>query len=332
MKVLFIGAQERFETYRPKEGELGAFAASCEKRYLRRGTDARQIAEAGQGAAAIVADPMTAVPGEAIRALPELRLIQSEGVGINGFDRPAADETGVMICNCKGVNAGAVAEQNILLSLMLLRRGICADAAVRRGGQMPMKEAMMLGGITELSQCRVGLLGFGDIARATARRLAPFGCEVSYWNRTRRGEEEERDYGVQYREKEELIGMSDIVMLCLAVTPETAGMVDHDFLAAMKPGAFLINTARGDLVDNAALQDALENGTLGGAGLDTLFPEPVLADHPLLHMAPAAMEKVIFSPHIGGITVGSFTRAHRLIWENLWRLSRGERPLYVTNG
>ena len=132
--------------------------------------------------------------------------------------------------------------------------------------------------------------------------------------------------------KEELIGMSDIVMLCLAVTPETAGMVDHDFLAAMKPGAFLINTARGDLVDNAALQDALENGTLGGAGLDTLFPEPVLADHPLLHMAPAAMEKVIFSPHIGGITVGSFTRAHRLIWENLWRLSRGERPLYVTNG
>lgn len=331
MKVLLIGAKERFETYLPQNGPLGAFAAGCDKVYLPRGASANDIQKAGAGASAIVADPMTPVPGEAILALPDLRLIQSEGVGVNGFDAAAANEKGVFICNCKGVNVGAVAEQNVLLSLMLLRRAVVADAAVRAGHQMDMKETMMLGGITELSQCRVGLLGFGDIARATARRLSPFGCELLYWNRTRRPVEEEREYGVIYCEKADLLARCDIVMLCVAVTPETSDMANDEFFAAMKPGALLINTARGDLVENEALIRALKSGHLAGAGLDTVSPEPVPEDHPLLHLPKEVAEKLVFSPHIGGITVGSFQRAHRFIWENVWRIEKGEKPLYVTN-
>ena len=190
----------------------------------------------------------------------------------------------------------------------------------------------MVEGITELSACKVGLVGFGDIGRAAAERLAPFGCELYYYTRHRRTPEEERRYGVTYLPLEELTETCDIVSLHCAVTDETRNMVDEDFLARMKPTAYLINTARGDLVDNDALARALTEGRIAGAGLDTLAPEPVPAGHPLTVLPPEVQDRVALAPHLGGITEAAFRRAHAHMWRNAERLAAGERPDCVVNG
>ena len=109
-------------------------------------------------------------------------------------------------------------------------------------------------------------------------------------------------------------------------------MVDGAFLAAMKPGAYLINTSRGELMDHEAVRQALLTGQLAGAGMDTLYPEPVTADNPLASLPLDCPGRLILSPHVGGITAGTFTRAHRMVWENLERVARGERPEHVVNG
>ena len=197
---------------------------------------------------------------------------------------------------------------------------------------MEMKEQCMTEGLTELSACKVGLVGFGDIARATAERLAPFGCELYYYTRHRRTPEEERKYGVTYLPLEELAETCDIVSLHCAVTDETRNMVDDALLRRMKPTAYLVNTARGDLVDNAALVQALTEGRIAGAGLDTLAPEPVPDGHPLTVLPQEIQDRVALAPHLGGITEASFRRAHAHMWRNAERLAAGERPDCVVNG
>lgn len=190
----------------------------------------------------------------------------------------------------------------------------------------------MVEGLTELSACKVGLVGFGDIARAAAERLAPFGCELYYYTKHRRTPEEERKYGITYLPLEELAERSDIVSLHCAVNDETRGMVDDALLRRMKPTAYLINTARGDLVDNEALRQALLEGQIAGAGLDTLSPEPVPAGHPLTALPPEIQRKVVLAPHLGGITEASFRRAHAHMWRNVEHLAAGERPDNIVNG
>ena len=197
---------------------------------------------------------------------------------------------------------------------------------------MEMKERCMVEGITELSACRVGLIGFGDIAHATAERLAPFGCRLYYYTRHRRTPEEEQRCHVTYLPLEQLLAACDILSLHCAVTEETRNLVDAAFLRQVKPTAYLINTARGDLVDNEALRQALVEGRLAGAGLDTLAPEPVPADHPLATLPQEVQDRVVLAPHLGGITEASFRRAHAHMWRNVERLAAGERPDSIVNG
>ena len=137
------------------------------------------------------------------------------------------------------------AEQTVLLILMLLRHALEGDEAVRAGRQMEMKERCMVEGITELSACKVGLVGFGDIARAAAERLVPFGCELYYYTKRRRLPEEEKKYHVTYLPLEELAEKSDIVSLHCAVTEETRNLVDAALLRRMKPTAYLRISAGG---------------------------------------------------------------------------------------
>lgn len=190
----------------------------------------------------------------------------------------------------------------------------------------------MAGGLRELSDCRVGLVGFGDIARAVAVRLAAFGCEVCYTARHRLPREEEARYGVTFMALEEMAAVCDVVSLHCPVTDETRNMVSDALLARMQSTAVLINTARGELVDNDALARALTEGRIAGAGLDTVAPEPVPADHPLVQLPAPAAERLVFSPHLGGITEASFRRAHLHMWRNVERLVDGHRPDNIVNG
>ncbi|WP_455581625.1 2-hydroxyacid dehydrogenase [Dysosmobacter sp.] len=328
MKILILGTQARYEAYLPPL----PFIRQQELVFRDKAVPAETLAREVPDADMLFVDAITPVPAELIEKMPKLKLIHSEGVAYDKIDLAAAKARGVYVCNNKGCNAGAVAEQAIALMLMLLRQALPGDRAVRTGRQMEMKERCMTQGLRELSDCRVGLVGFGDIAKATAQRLAAFGCEVYYYTLHRRSREEEACCGVSYMALEELSAACDIISLHCPVTDKTRNMVDRAFLERMKAAALLINTARGELVDNLALRQALLEGRIAGAGLDTVAPEPVAADHPLLTLPAPACDRLVLAPHLGGITGASFRRAHLHMWRNAERVADGHKPDNIVNG
>lgn len=169
-----------------------------------------------------------------------------------------------------------------------------------------MKQKAIAAHAPGLFQCAVGLVGFGDTAQATARRLASFGCKLYYYTRHRRPPQVEEDFGVTYLPLEELTAQCDIISLHCAVTDETREMVDGAFLARMKPNSILVNCGRGDLVDNQALRKALIDGTIRGAALDTIFPEPTPGDHPLVDLPPGGQRSGGLQLPPGGQLRGGF--------------------------
>lgn len=328
MKVLVIGDRGRYEKYRPPQLRFEDYHTV----FLPRGTeDARLLAEGGD-AGAILADAISPVGGSLIDAMSSLRLIHSEGVAYDKIDTTAAAARGIYVCNNKGFNAGAVAEQAILLMLALLRRLVPGDAAVRAGRQIEMKETAMVQGIQELGDCSVGLVGFGDIARATAARLRAFGSSVYYYTPSQKPHSLEQACHVSYLPLDALLAECDIISFHAPVGPATLGMANEAFFAQMKPTAFFINTARGEVVDNMALRNALIKGVIAGAGLDTVHPEPTAADNPVVDLPPAVRDRVVFSPHLGGITQGSFRRGHSTMWANVLKVKLGQKPDNVVNG
>lgn len=324
---MIIGPQARFDKYMPAM----EYVNTVEKVFVSKEDTVEAMYEAGGDADAIFADAIAKVPGELIRKMPNLKLIHSEGVGYNGIDIAAANEKGIIVCNNKGINDVAVAEQAVMLMLGLLRTILVGDREVRAGHQIQMKERRMVGGIAELSDCKIGLLGFGDIGKATCKLLKAFGCEVCYNDYYRMSEDNEKAYGVTYVSVDEMIETCDIISIHVPVTPTTTGMVNEEFLKKMKPTAYLVNTARGEIVDNEALAQALCEGWIAGAGLDVIAPEPVPADHLLLHLPEEAADKLLLAPHLGGITTSTFKRGHRNLWTALQLVEKGEVPPHKVN-
>ena len=327
LKLLIIGDKARVEKYLPAMELVGRI----QRIVLSRGSSDVEILTAAADANFIMADAISPVSAELMAAMPALRLIHSEGVAYNAIDTAAARSSGIYVCNCKGVNAAAVAEQAVLLMLACLRDAVNCDAALRGGQQIQTKERMMAAGFKELGDCKIGFIGAGDIAQATMRRLAGWGCDLAYFKRSPLTTDEEQRLGAAFEALEQLLASSDIVSIHVPVTAETENMVDAEFLAAMKPGSILINTARGEIVHQEALAEALVSGHLAAAGLDTLSPEPVSSDHILLNLPQEASRRIVFSPHIGGVSEGTFYRAHRMVWENIARVVAGDAPINIVN-
>ena len=328
MKVLILGPKARYEAYMPE------FVAQLpfETAYCSLDQSPRQAARENADAQILFTDPIVDVTGELMDLMPDLKLIQSEGVAYNRVDLEAARARNIFVCNNKGCNADSVAEHTVMLMLMALRHGITGHNAVRAGRQIQMKEAVMASNSPELGLSTVGLVGFGDIAQATARRLAPFGCRMYYYTRTRRPPEVEAEFHVTYLPLEELAAACDIISLHCAVNDQTRGMVNEGLIARMKPSVVLVNTARGDLLDNQAVREALIQGRIGSIAMDTLAPEPTPADHPLVDLPPEAADRAIYSPHLGGNTGGSFHRAHTNMWTSARLVLEGKRPNFIVNG
>ena len=285
-------------------------------------SDRQQLLNDAENTELLFLDAMGKADRELIDRMPQLKLIHSEGVGYQGVDVEYATEKGIIVCNNKGVNDTAVAEDALLLMLSCLKQIITGHQSVYDGRQIEVKKASF-GVIRELSQCTVGLIGFGDIARATAKFCNALGARVIYTNRTRYQELEE-EYDVAYCSMDELLKQSDFVSLHVAVTEDTREMVDSEFLSKMRDDAFLINTSRGDLVNNEALLNALLNNEIAGAGLDVISPEPVERDNILLD--ERVRDKLILTPHIAGITNLTVKRIYKNIWENITNYING-KPL-----
>jgi phosphoglycerate dehydrogenase-like enzyme len=250
-----------------------------------------------------------------IAAAPRLRLIQKIGVGVNTIDLDAAKARDIPVCNLPGTNSRAVAELGIGLMLGVLKRFIRFDTGLRAG---VWSDPVLQDGIGELAGRTVGLIGYGAIPRLLAPILAAFGCRILYTPRR-----DVPDALGERRSLEALLAESDIVSLHVPLTAETERMIDAAALARMKPGAILINTARGGLVDQAALTDALRTGRLGGAGLDVFATEPAAADDPLFRLP-----NVVVTPHVAWITTGTFDRGFTVAAENCRRVAAGAALLH----
>jgi D-3-phosphoglycerate dehydrogenase / 2-oxoglutarate reductase len=253
-----------------------------------------------------------------IEAAQNLAVIARYGVGVDRVDIPAATARGIAVTNTPGANSVAVAELTIALVLALARDLRRADAATRRG-EWPRLSGVGLRGKT------VGLVGFGSVGREVASRLRAFGCRILTSDPFVPAETAEA-CGVRLVSLEELLAAADFVSLHASLHPTTAGMVDEGFLQKMKPGAFLVNTARGELIDEAALKHALEMGRMGGAALDCFSREPLPADHPLLRLP-----QVIVTPHTASHTDEATNAMGRMSLEACLAVLRGDRSPYTVN-
>ena len=258
--------------------------------------------------------PITAAD---IAAAPKLRLIQKIGVGVNTIDLEAARARGIAVCNLPGTNSRAVAEMTLLLMLGALRRVAHLDAETRagRGWSQP---AALQDGLFELAGRKVGLVGYGAVPKILAPVLQTLGCEVLYT-----AQSPKPDAIGSFRSMGALLSESDIVSLHIPETPETRGRINAVAIARMTPGAVLVNTARGGLVDQAALVAALRSGHLAAAGLDVFTAEPTDPADPLL-----SLPNVVLTPHVAWLTTGTFARSFSIAAENCRRLEHGQPLLH----
>jgi phosphoglycerate dehydrogenase-like enzyme len=218
-----------------------------------------------------------------------LRLIQKLGIGVNTIDLDAARRRMVAVCNTPGANSRAVAEMALLLMLAVLRRLPDLVERCRSGWAIP---DFLQENLSELGGRVVGLVGFGAVPAILAPVLTALGAEVIYFDAVQKA-----GVSFPYLPLDELIARSDILSLHVPLTADTEKLIDAARLKRMKPGSILINTARGELLDEAALIDVLRNGPLAAAGLDVFAEEPTPPDNPLLHLP-----NVIASPHAAWLT------------------------------
>ncbi len=326
-KVLILTSQKRIEKF----SDLSILSKDWELIYGEHLTSDDAVIDAAADADFIFADAVREVSKTLINNLPKLKLIHSEGVGFNKIDADAAKKKGIYVCNNTAANSAAVAEHTILLMLGLQRRILEGDQMVRNGSQIQAKGQFILNGIPELGSCHIGLVGMGSIAIETAKRLKSFGSKLSYFSRSRKTQTENQ-LELTYMPLDELCKQCDIISLHLPVTPETTGLFNKDRLSLMKPTTLLINTARGELIVQEDLVTALVDGKLAGAGLDTMYPEPVTLDNPLLHLPEDSRYKLLFTPHIGGTTKQAFEKMHKTVWSNFLAVANGERPINIVNG
>lgn len=256
-------------------------------------------------------EPVTAA---VIAAAPRLKVISKHGVGYENIDLEAARRRGIPVAIAGGAIADSVADLAMGLLLALARQIPLGDRTTRQG------EWRRLVGI-ELRDKTLGLVGLGQIGKGVCRRARSFGMQVVAYD-LYPDAAFAQNWGVRYRTLAELLAGSDFVSLHAPVTPTTRGMIDAAALALMQPGAYLINTARGELVDEAALYTALREGRLAGAASDVFVGEPPRAN-PLL-----TLDNFIAAPHIGGQTHDGLRRMGEVTAENAIRVLQGQEPLY----
>jgi len=260
------------------------------------------------------------VTEEVLESAPLLRLVQKIGVGVDTIDLEAARRRGVAVANMPGTNTQAVAEAALALMLAALRNIAGLDRACHAGnGWSPPDETRARRNtLGEISGRTVGLVGAGAVASRLVGPLRALGAHVIYTDR-----HERPGLGIERRDLEDLLETSDVVSLHLPLTSETEGIIGHRTLARIKPGAILVNTARGGLVEETALVEALTNGRLLAAGLDVLSEEPPPPGHPLL-----SLDNVVLTPHVAWLTRETLTRSFDVALENVRRLRDGRDLLF----
>jgi glyoxylate reductase len=259
---------------------------------------------------------------ELLRAAPKLRIAANVAVGFDNIDVAACTKRGVVATNTPGVLDETTADFAWTLLMAAARRLGEGEALARSGNWKGWDLDQLVG--TDVWGKTLGIVGFGRIGRAVARRASGFQMKVIYTDAVRAPAEVERDLRVEFRETNALLAESDFISVHVPLLPETRGLFDAPKFHRMKPTAFLINTSRGPVVDEAALVAALESGKIAGAGLDVYENEPFI--HPGLKRA-----NVVLAPHIASASLETRTKMACIAAENIVALFQGQRPANVLN-
>lgn len=263
------------------------------------------------------------IDDEILAANPRLKVVANFAVGFNNIDVEAATKRGIPVTNTPGVLTDTTADMAWALLMSAARRVAEGDRFVRTRGWQGWGPLQFLGG--DITGATLGLVGLGRIGKAMIPRAKGFDMKVIYWNRTRMSVDEETQLGVTYCELDEVLGQSDFVSLHVALNQETQHLIDESKLALMKPTATIINTARGPVIDERALVDALKSGVIASAGLDVYEREPILEDE--LYDLPNA----VLAPHLGSGTIGTRTKMGNMAVENCLAACHGQRPPNLVN-
>lgn len=250
---------------------------------------------------------------------PQLRVVANVGVGYDNVDVAACAARGVIVTNTPGVLTDATADLAFALILMATRRLGEAERLVRAGRPWGFTLDFMLG--TGITGKTLGIVGLGQIGTAVAHRASAAGMEIVYTGRGPVSPELESELAARFVSLDELLATADVISIHTPLTDETRGLIDQAALARMKPTAFLVNTSRGAVVDEAVLAQALRDGTIAGAGLD------VYAHEPAVHPALLELENVVLLPHLGSATVETRTAMAVLAARNALAVVSGEEPL-----
>jgi D-3-phosphoglycerate dehydrogenase len=251
-----------------------------------------------------------------IRAAPRLKLLHKWGIGVDKFDLDAARAARIPVAITAGANAGAVSEHTVMLMLATYRYLALADRRLREGKWI---RPQVRGMAYQLSGKTVGILGFGNVGRMVAHRLAGFDVAILYHDIRRADRPTDKALRAQPVTFDALLERSDVLSVHVPLTKVTRGMINADTLARMKPGAILVNAARGEVVDEPALYDALASGRLRGAGLDVFAKEPADPDNPLFKL-----DQVVVTPHIAGSAIDLVADIARHAFSNMQAVLNGE--------
>jgi glycerate dehydrogenase len=287
-------------------------------------TDDAELLDRAAGAAAIVTNKAS-LSRETIEKLPDLRFIAVTATGYNIVDVGAARERGIPVSNVPGYSSNSVAQHTFALLLELTNRVGEHSVSVHGGDWVRSPDfAYWLTPVSELAEKTFGIVGFGDIGRRVARIALAFGMRVMVCSRTRKDPADSEHFA--WAELDELASGADVISLHCPQTSDTAGMIDGAFLRRMKPSAFLINTARGGLVVEQDLAEALRAGRLAGAAVDVVSAEPMRVENPLL-----GCPNCIVTPHLAWASLEARRRLMRATVENIAAFQRGA-PVNVVNG
>lgn len=255
------------------------------------------------------------IDANALKSADRLKVIARYGVGIDNVDLAVSREKGIVVTNTPGANSVSVAELALGLMLALARQIPEADEAVHQG-KWPRYAGVSLEGKT------VGILGLGAIGKQLARRLTGFDCKILAFDPIADPPFAKVNH-IVLAPLEEVIEQADFVSLHLPLLPETRGIANEAFLKRMKKGSFLINTSRGEVIDETALLEALQSGHLKGAGLDAFIVEPPDPENPLL-----ALPQVIVTPHLGAQTDGATSNMGWLAMRDCLAVLKNEQPVF----
>ncbi len=283
-----------------------------------------ELARRLQGKAGTMATVMDRFDEAILAQCPELRVIANIAVGYNNIDVPACTKRGIKVTNTPGVLDDTTADLTWALLMAAARRIAEGDAYVRRGDwKIAFGVQAFLG--QDIHHARLGILGMGRIGQAIARRARGFDMVVTYHNRTRLPEADERRLEATWVERERLLAESDFIVVMVPYSPATHHLIGAAELAKMKPGAILVNTARGGVVDDAALVEALRARRIAGAGLDVFEGEP------RLDAGYLDLPNVVLTPHIGSASRGTRMKMCETAMANLTAALEGRDPPNLVN-